>query len=156
MALALEQASGGSFVLTKAGLSVGSTTTQLSTAASTTYVLDGVFQTAKGATASFAAAAAPGFTINTQVPIGSKCAFGVWLDSAGTFTVTQGPIASVNSNTDKVGPPPNPGSRALVGVFTAFAATAVFVLGTNVLTPGLNAGVNVTYFDTFSLPSQGF
>jgi hypothetical protein len=156
MALALEQASGGSFVLSKAGLAVGSTNTQLSTGAIAVYCLDGVFQTSKAATATFVAAAPTGFVINTTVPIGSKCAYGVWLDSAGNFTVTQGPIAPVNAQTDKVGPPPNPGSRALVGVFTAHAQTAVFILGTNVLTAGLNAGVFVQYFDAFSLPAQGF
>lgn len=153
--LNLEQALSGTFVLSKAGLGVGSTATQLSTAAVAVYVLDGIYQTSKAATASFAAAAAPGFAFR-PVPIGNKAAFGVWLDSAGVFTVTQGDVVPANSNADKAPAPPNPGNRALVGVFTAFALSAQFVLGTNVLTAGTNAGVTVTYFDTFSLPASGF
>ena len=54
MSLNLEQANNGTFTLSKAGLAIGSTASQLSTAASVSYVIDGVFQTAKGATASFA------------------------------------------------------------------------------------------------------
>lgn len=151
MALNLEQANSGTFCLTKVGLAIGSTTSQLSTAASAATVVNGRFQAAKGATATFAITAATGFTLTT-VPIGSKAAFGVFTDGTNFF-VTQGPIAAVNSNSDKVGPPPVPAGLAPVGVFTAYAATAAYVPGTTALTA---AGVTATYFDLFSAPSAGF
>lgn len=156
MSLSLEQASAGNFVLTKAGLAIGSTTSQLSTANSVTYVLDGVFQTAKGATATFALAApSSAYTINTTVPVGYKCAFGVWLDSAGTFTVTQGPITPYSVSTDKAAPPPNPGSRALVGVAVvtnpSLSANGGFRPGTD----AFNTTVTTAYYDTFSLQPGG-
>jgi hypothetical protein len=152
----IDQAIGGTFVLSKAGLGVGSTNTQLSTGAITVYVIDGIFQTSKAATATFPATITPGQPAAVPVPVGNKCAFGVWLDKAGVFTVTQGQVTPANSNTDKAPPPPAPGDRALVGVFTAFALSAPFVLGTNVLTAGTVAGVTVNYFDTFSLPGASF
>ena len=155
MALNLDQANGGNFVLTKAGLAIGSTTSQLATGASATYVIDGIFRTAKAATASFALAAPSGYSY-TAIPIGSKASFGVWLDTAGTFTVTQGPVTVVNSNSDRVAPPPNPDGRALVGVATVYVGPTA----AGAFTPGTTAfnatGVTTTYFDTFSLPASGF
>jgi hypothetical protein len=152
MSLQLEGANGGTFVLTKVGLAIGSTATGLSTAASATYVLDGVFQTAKAATATFPLTVASGFALST-VPIGSKAAIGVWVDSAGALTVTQGAVVPANTNSDKAGPPPAPAGCALLGVATVFAATAAFIPGTTAFNA---AGVTTTYFDTFSLPNRGF
>lgn len=156
MSLNLEQANGGNFVLTKAGLAIGSTPAQLSTANSTTYVIDGNFQTAKGATATFVMTAVSAAFPNTvTVPIGNKCAFGVWLDSAGNFTVTQGPVTPVNSNSDLVGPPPNPGARAFVGYLTVYNASVSANGGFRPLTDALNtAGLTVVYVDSFSLPAK--
>lgn len=167
MALNLEQSNGGSFALGKAGLAVGSTASQLSITTAVPYTLDGIYQTNRATSASFVATIiAPNpnqlssAAVAAQVvPIGSKCAWGVWVDSTAAganLTVTQGLISPVTSNTDKVAPPPNPGSRVLIGVFTTYAATATFTLGTTALTAGLNAGVNVTYFDTMTLPAVGF
>lgn len=152
MSLNLEQANAGSFCLSKVALAIGSTNTQLSTGAAANYTIDGTWQTQKGATATFALAAPAGFAFST-IPIGGKASFGVWLDSAGTFTVTQGSTSNVASNADKAAPPPNPGGRTMVGVFTAYAATAAYVPGTTALT---GAGVTVVYFDMFSLPASGF
>lgn len=153
MSLSLEQASAGSFCLTKVGLAIGSSTNQLSTTNSATYTLDGVYQTAKAATATFALALPTGF-VYTNIPNGGKAAFGVWLDSAGTFTVTQGAIVAASSNADKASPPPNPGSRALVGVVTVYNNSgAVFIPGTTAFNV---AGATTTYFDMFSLPASGF
>lgn len=152
MSLSLEQASGGSFVLTKAGMAIGSTTSQVSTANSVTYTLDGVFQTAKGATATIPLTPATGFALAT-IPIGSKSNIGLWLDSAGAFTVTQGPVSAVGSNAEKVAPPPNPGSRVLVGVASVYAGTAAFVPATTAFNA---AGITTTYFDMALLPSAGF
>jgi hypothetical protein len=170
MSLSLEQASGGNFCLSKAGLSVGSTNTQLSTAAIVSYTIDGVFMPNKAVTATFAGVMAPVSIaevfvggvqtlmplVANPVPVGSKCSWGVWADSAGALTLTQSAILAVTSTSDKAAPPLNPGSRTLIGVFTTYAVSAAFVLGTNVLTAGTNAGVTVTYFDVMTLPSIGF
>lgn len=151
MSLNLEQAQSGTFTLTKVGLAIGSTTSQLSTAASATIVIDGVFRTAKGATATFALAAPTGFSFTT-IPAGSKAAFGVWVDAAGTLTVTQGPITPYGSATEAAAPPPNPGSRALLGVAVVNTLTNAFVPGTTAFNA---AGVTTNYYDTFSYPATG-
>lgn len=156
MSLALEQASSGTFALTKAGLGIGSTTSQLSTGASLTYVIDGVFQTAKGATASFALAApSSAYTITTTVPAGNKCAFGVWIDSAGTFTVTQGVVTPYTVSTDRAAPPPNPGNRALVGVAVVTNPSLTANGGFRPGTDAFNSTVTTAYYDTFSLIPSG-
>lgn len=152
MSLSLEQASGGSFVFSKAGTAIGSTVSQLATGAATVYTIDGVFAGTKAATASIPLTPATGYALNT-VPIGSKAAIGLWLDAAGNFTVTQGAISQVGSAAEKVSPPPNPGARALVGVATVFAGTAAFVPATTAFNA---AGVTTAYFDTATLPSAGF
>jgi hypothetical protein len=159
MAINLEQANGGTFCVGKAGLIVGTTTSLIKTVATINPVIDGVYTTAKTATDNIAWAVPAGsrtdpitgasialFAYNTTVPIGSKCSFGLWIDSAAAFTMTQGPIAAVITSTDKVAPPPNPGSRALVGVFTVYASTAVYTAGTTTI----GTGNTVTYTDTFS------
>ena len=148
MSLSLEQASSGSFCLTKVGLAIGSTATQLSTAAAATTTVDGIFQASKGATASFAIAAPSGFTVAT-VPIGYKASHAVWLDAAGTLTVTQGPLDVISAATDKVGPPVNPGSRACIAVFTVAAVTAAWIPATTAMNA---AGVTTTYTDVINLP----
>lgn len=156
MSLSLEQASSGTFTLGKAGLSAGSTASQLARATAVSYVIDGVFRTNLGTSASFAMAAPTGFTINTTVPAGTKCAFGVWADAAGTVTVTQGAITPYSVSTDTAAPPPNPGSRALIGVAVVTNATLTTNGGWR---PGTDnfavAGTTANYYDTFSFQATG-
>ena len=160
MSINLEQANGGTFCYGKAGLAVATTTTLIKTAASINPIIDGVYGAAKAATDNIAWAVPAGsridpitgatialFAYATTVPIGGKCSYGLWIDLAGNLTCTQGPITSVLLSTDKVAPPPNPGSRALVGIFTVYASTAVFTAGTTTI----GTGNTVTYTDTFSL-----
>ena len=163
MSLNLESANSGTFTLSKAGLAIGSSTNQLSTAASVSYCIDGVYKTALGAQATFALAVPPatridpvtGATINiyvySTVGVGQKSAFGVWLDAAGNLTVTQGPVVTVTSNNDLVSPPPNPGARALVGYVTVYNASVSANGGFRPGTDAFNtAGLTTTYADTFS------
>lgn len=156
MSLALEQATSGTFTLGKAGLAIGSTTSQLSRGAAVPYVIDGVYRTNLGTSASFAMAAAPGFTINTTVPVGNKCAFGVWADAAGTVTVTQGAITPYSVSTDLAAPPPNPGNRALIGIAVvtnaSTSANGGFRPGTDAFTV---SGTTTNYYDTFSFQATG-
>lgn len=157
MALNLEQANAGTFCLTKAVLAIGSTPNQISftplpASPGLCTVIDGVFQAPRTTSASTALAASPGYAL-TNIPIGGKANFGVWMDSAGVLTETQGPTSIVASNAEKAGPPPNPGSRVLIGVVSVYTATNAFVPGTTNFTA---TGVTTTYFDTFSLPSSGY
>lgn len=151
MSLNLEGSNGGSFCLTKPGLAIGSTTSQLSTAAASATVIDGKHQASKAATATFLATLATGAPALQAIPIGSKANFGVWLDTAGAFRVTQSVPSPVNLSTDKVGPPPNPGAGyAPVGVASVFvggAAAGSFTFGTTAFNA---AGVTTTYTDLFS------
>ena len=163
MSLNLEQANSGTFTLSKAGLGIGSTTSQLSTAAVAAYCIDGVYKTPVPITASFALAVPPltradlvtGAVINlyvySTVGVGQKSAFGVWADAAGSLTVTQGPVVNVNSNNDLVSPPPNPGSRALIGYVTVFNASLSANGGFRPQTDAFStAGLTTVYADTFS------
>lgn len=156
MSLSLEGANSGSFCLTKAGLAIGSTASQLSTAAAATAVIDGVHQTSKAAQATFLATVATGFTLAT-IPLGSGCAFGVWLDTSGNLRVTQGPINPMYGSADVVAPPPNPGGGyAPIGVAKVFngpTAAGVFTFGTT----NFNAtGVTTTYRDLFAPLNAAF
>jgi hypothetical protein len=153
MSLNLEEAIGGSFCFSNVGLGIGSSTNQLSTAATANYTLDGVYQTAKNAVATFALATPSNFVL-TNIPNGSKSNFGVWLDSSGNLTVTQGPVSVVTTGTDKVAPPPNPGSRTLIGVASVYNASgSAFVPGTTAFNA---AGVTTNYFNLCLLPASGF
>ena len=152
MSLPLEQASSGSFALAKAGLAIGSTVQQISTANTVNYTIDGVYQTAKVAVATIAPVAPAGSPVlPLTIAIGFKQAYGVWLDTAGVLTVTFGPASPFTSATDKVGPPTNPGGRCCIGVFTIAAVTVLFTLGTTALNA---AGITTTYTDVMDLPGS--
>lgn len=163
MSLNLESANGGTFTLSKAGLGIGSTASQLSIAAAVVNVIDGVYQTNVPLSASFALAV-PALTridqvtqavINiyayTTIGAGQKSAFAVWADAAQVVSVTQGLVVGVNSNADKVMIPSNPGNRVLVGVVTVYNATLVANGGFRPQVDAFNtAGLTATFFDTFS------
>jgi hypothetical protein len=156
MSLSLEQASSGTFVFAKAGLAIGSTTSQLSRATAVPFCIDGVFATNLATSATFAMVATTGYVINTVIPVGNKSAFGVWVDAAGAVTVTQGAITPYSVSTDKAAPPPNPGARALVGVAVvtnpSLAANGGFRPGTDALA----TTVTTAYHDTFSPSATGY
>lgn len=156
MSFNLEGANGGSFCLTKAGLAIGSTTSQLSTAAAALTVNDGKFNASKAATATFLATLAAGVPALAAIPIGSKSNFGIWYDGTN-FRVSQGPVMPVNLSTDKVGPAPNPGSGYApignVAVFVGGAAAGSFTFGTT----AFNAtGVTTVYTDLFAPAAEAF
>ena len=157
MSFNLEGANGGSFCTTKAGLAIGSTTSQLSTAAAAVTVNDGKFNASKAATATFLATIAAGVAAAQAIPIGSKSNFGIWLDTSGNFRFSQGPVMPVNLSTDKVGPAPNPGSGYApvgnVAVHVGGAAAGPFTFGTT----AFNAtGVTTVYTDLFAPAAEAF
>lgn len=156
MSLSLEQAQLGTFSLTKSGLAIATTTSKVKTVNSLTYVLDGVFQTAVAGTDNITwAAPSTSFVITTTIPVGNKCAFGLWVDSAGTFTQTQGPLTPYSVSTDKAAPPPNPGSRALVGIFVVTNPSLSTNGGFRPGTDALGTTVTTAYYDTFSFQPTG-
>lgn len=163
MSLNLDNANGGTFALSKAGLAIGSTASQLSITTAVVNCIDGVYQTNVAASASFPLAVPAqtrtdpitGALINiyvyATVAPGQKSAFAVWADSAQVVTVTQGPVVNVNSNSDRVSPPPNPGNRVLIGYATVFNASLVANGGFRPQTDAFNAaGLTVGYADCFS------
>lgn len=169
MSLNLEQVQGGTFVFSKAALGIGSTASQLATGAAVNYAINGVWAAQKAATASFALVVPPITRVDpiTQasvnvyayatVPVGSKSAFAVWLDSAGTFYVTQGPVVSASSNTDRAPIVIPPADYALVGVATVYNASLSANGGFRPGTDAFNAaGLTTTYFDTCTLAGRNF
>lgn len=152
MSLALEQATGGSFALTAGGLVVATTTSKLKTANTITYTIDGIFKSKAGTDNIAWTAPATNYVIITPVTAGNKCAIALWLDSAGNFTQTQGALTPYSVSTDVATPPPNPGSRALVGIAVVTAATATFTPGTSAFAV---AGTTVNYYDVMSLQASG-
>lgn len=153
MSLSLEQASGGSFALTAGGLVVATTTSKLKTANTITFVVDGVFKSKVGTDNIAWAAPSTTYVITTPITAGNKCMIGLWLDSAGTFTQTQGPLTPYTVSTDVAAPAPNPGGgRVLVGAAVITAATATFTPGTSAFAV---AGTSVNYYDLMSLQSTG-
>lgn len=151
MSLNLEGSNGGTFALANAAVATATTTSLVKTTATLTYVIDGVYAAAtKAATDNIPWTAPTGFVNTTTIPQGSKCAFGLWIDSAGALTITQGPIVSVNVSTDKVGPPPNPGARAQVAAFTVFNTGVTANGGFRPGTDALGTSNTVTYFNTLT------
>jgi hypothetical protein len=170
MALNLDQANGGSFAFTAAGVGRGSTATQLKTTNTTPYCVDGIFSASKAAVASFALAVPPvtrtdpvtGASTNvysySTIPAGYKAAFSIWLNAAGTPYVTQGPVTPAGSNADKVPAGPYPGAGyCLIGVATLYNATVTANGGWRPGTDAFNlAGTTETYFDVFGQAAQSF
>lgn len=163
MSLNLDSANGGTFALSKAGLAIGSTASQLSISAAVANCIDGVYQTNVSAAASFALAVPAqtrtdpitGALINifvyATVGVGQKSAFAVWADASQVVTVTQGPVVNVNSNADRVSPPPNPGGRVLLGYVTVYNASLATNGGFRPQTDAFNAaGLTSVFADCFS------
>jgi len=148
MSISLEQASEGSLCLSKVGTGIGSTTSQLKTVAADVTTVDGIFQAAKGATASIPLTLAAGVPALQTVNIGYKCSIGLWLQGAN-WVVSQSVPMPFTSATDKVGPPPIVSGAAMVGFATVAAVSAAFIPATTAFSA---AGVTTAYTDTMTAP----
>lgn len=142
------QARGGSFCLTYATLAINAASAAtFKTTGTTTYCIDGILYTK-------AALSAQAFTAgHTALAASQQCTFGVWVDSAGTISTTQGRIVSSVDVTNKLTAVPWPdyvANRALIGVIEVKTGATTFTPGTTALDA---ANVTATYFNTFSLPS---
>lgn len=156
MSYNLEQALGGYFNLTTGGLAAGTNSGTIKTATTITPICDGVFTT-KAATdnISLAPAALPntspyvndGVALGT-IPAGKQGFFGVWINSGGTFSTNQGPVAAIG---DLLEPPPVVSDKALVGLVKIVTTTNAFVAGTT----ALNAtGVTASYLNCAIMPGS--
>lgn len=152
----LEAALGGNFNLSAGGLAIkaGGATPQMKTVNALNYVLDGIFKTAKGATAAISFSAGHA-TLNPLAAVAQQCMFGLYLDSAGNFTTVQGKIVPALEVSGALNAVPTPGSKkslCLVGMIEiATTAAASFIPGTTNLDA---AGITATYFDCMNLPAN--
>lgn len=145
---------GGNVCYTKAALNgsvVG--TGALNVANNVLYSIDGVFNTvAANNNVQFSSG-------HSTLAAGCECLFALWVNSAGTFSTTQGKVvdtASLSAGTgQKVVPLPDViASNALVGLIKVkTAGAATFVPGTT----NCNAtNVTCTFYDTNRMPTAPY
>lgn len=156
MSYNLEQALGGCFNLATGGLANGTTAGTIKTASTITPVIDGIFGT-KAATDNISLA--PAALANTSpyvndgvalgtIKAGKQGFYALWINSAGTFSVTQGPTAPIG---DKLEPPAVAPGLALVGLVKVVTTTNDFIAGTTALNA---AGVTTTYLNCAVMPGS--
>ena len=143
MSYNIEQANSGFLSLTAAGLAEGTNTATFKTVNTLTFTNNGVFKS-KAGTDKLA------FSTGTALANSQACLFGVWINTSGTITTTQGPIvaagdpcpvpAQVTANTTLVG---------LIKVTTSSAAT--FTPGSTDLSA---TGITGAYYDCMVMPGS--
>ena len=140
----IEGANSGHMAFTSGGLAQGTTATTFKTVNTVTYTIDGVL------TSKVAADNLPFSAGHKPVPPGSQCIFGVWLDSAGAVSTSQGYIMP---NEGSVAPLPDfLSDKCCVGLVKVQTNSATTFTPN---TTNLNAaGVTSTYFNTSQLPGK--
>jgi hypothetical protein len=142
MSYNIEQINSGFQSLTAAGLAEGTNANTYKTVNTLAYTINGVFKS-KGATDNVAMTAAAG-----TVPPSSAALYAVWIDTAGTFSNTRGPV--VASGDPCPVPTQTTANVALVGLIKVVTnASTTFTPGTTDLG---DAGVTDTYFDCSVMP----
>lgn len=144
MSFNLEQFNSGFAALTSGALAAGTTTGTFKTTAAVTYANNGILLS-KGITDNLAFSAG-----HTAVAPSQSCLFGLWLDSAGNVTTSQGPIVAAG---DPCPVPGAPGAnRTLFGLIkVATNSSTTFTPGTT----GLGAaGVTSTYLNCMAMPGS--
>jgi len=146
MSYNLEQSNGGFESLSAAGLAEGTNANTFKTSNTLVYTNDGVFKS-KAATNNVAFSSA-----HTQVPASSTCLFGVWIDSAGNFSTSQGAI--VPSGDQKPFPNAPASNVTLVGLIQVTTnGSTTFTANTTDLGAG---GVTDAFFDCTRMPANNF
>lgn len=141
MSLNLEQSNSGYVSLTSAGLAIGTTSGTFKTANTLTFTNNGVFKS-KGATDNLTFSSGHTALGNSQA-----CLFGVWIDTSGNVTTSQGLIVTAGD------PCPVPNAPAanltLVGLIkVSTASNQTFTPGTSVL----GTGNTTTYINCMVMP----
>jgi hypothetical protein len=129
--------------LSSAGLVAGSNAGTYQTGATLTYTNDGKFLS-KSATNNIAFTAGHTALGNSQA-----CLFGVWIDAAGNFSTSQGPIVAAGD------PCPVPGApaanRTLVGLIkVSTSSSQTFTPGTT----ALGTGNTAAYTNCMTMPGS--
>jgi hypothetical protein len=142
----------GTFCLSKAGLTVGGTSTGVAivapNGAGVDYCIDGVlYHKADAATVAITAA--------TAQAVSTTCIYLVCLDASGNLTTVKGTDVTTTdiSGGDEVitFPEPTASSCPIGYIRVATNASTTFTAGTTALDA---AGITDTYVDLFSLPSR--
>lgn len=145
---------GGTFCLSKAGFGIGSTTSQVKTAApngaGTDYCINGILYH-KADTASIAVTAA------SEQPALTACIYLACLNSSGTLSTVKGVEKAVDSSGNltsgsKTLPwPAIPSDVCAIGAAKVVTdSTHTFIAGTT----AFNAtGITTTYYDLFAMPT---
>lgn len=148
----LEQNAGATLALASAGLAIGSTTSQYSTANAVPFLLNGRFFS-RAAIATQALTIVPGTGIVPSAPnalqplaIGQGCSFLVVVDAASALFVVQSPLGEAGK---KQAVAAVPSGYTPIGVIKVEAVTAAYTPGTTALNA---AGVTTTYFNVGSHP----
>lgn len=152
MSLNLQNANGLTAAFNSGGLAIGTTTSQFATAAIINYTINGRFYS-KAITATQALVIEPNTGIVPTAPntlqtlaAGQSCAFAVFLDTAGAFTVAQGDIVAAGAPTPV---PVAPSGKAIVGAIKVSNVTNPFIPGTTAFSA---AGVTTTYINLAQHP----
>lgn len=139
---------GGQATYSKVGLTLGTDVAKFKTVATADFSIDGIIYN-KGATDNIAFSSG-----HTALGNNQACTFGVWLDTGGNFTTTQGAVVSQADVTNGVAAVPMPDvvdNKAFVGLIKVKTAIATFTPGTT----NLNAtNVTNTYFDCNAIPTK--
>jgi len=132
MSFNLEQANSGFASYTSAGLAIGTNSGTFKTTNTLTYTNNGVFKS-KSATDNLAFSSG-----HTALGNNQACLFGVWIDTSGNVTTSQGPIVAAGD------PCPVPSAPAANLSFVGYikvstGAAQTFTPGTSVLGTGNTA-----------------
>ncbi len=143
MSYNVEQMNSGYVSLTAAGVAAGTNAGTYKTTNTLTYTSNGVFKS-KAATNNVAFS-----TGHTALGNSQACLFGVWINAAGTFSTTQGPIVAAGDPCPV--PTANTTGLTLVGlVKVSTGAAETFTPGTSTL----GTGNTVAYSDCMVMPGS--
>jgi len=143
MSFNIEQINSGFVSLTSAALGGGTNAGTYKTTATLTYTSNGIFAS-KGATDNVAFTAGHAALGNNRA-----CLFGVWINAAGDFRTSQGPIVAAGE------PCPVPGAPA--SNLTAVGLIKVSTGAAQTFTPGtstLGTGNTATYQNVMVMPGS--
>lgn len=139
MSYNLEQSNSGYGSLSSGAIAITAAKAKFKTTATITYMLDGKFYS-KGAADNLVFS-----TGHTALAANQSCVFGLWLDSAGNVSTTQGPIVAAG---DPCPVPPSAAGCALFGLIK-ISSTVAFTPNTTELDA---AGVTATYINAGRMP----
>lgn len=143
MSYNIEQANSGYMSLSSGAIAAGTNAGSFKTTATITYTNNGILLS-KGATDNLTFTAGHTALANSQA-----CLFGLWLNSSGTVSTSQGPIVTTGDNC------PVPGAPA--ANLTLFGLIKVSCSSSQTFTPGtstLGSGNTAAYTNCSTMPGS--